>query len=110
MAPEDQTGSAGRAVANSGLEHPFSVMLTKTIEAVQRDPSYCRNFIYEMARVQLKREAWQRDPPMNILELRRMMLALETAIERVETDAAERDALLGLGPDLSAVAPDATPY
>ena len=62
-------------------------------------PAQFRNLIYEMARVQLQKEAWHRDPPMNILEMRRMMLALETAIERVETDSSLRDSVPLLAPD-----------
>src|SRR5262249_47332505 len=67
-----------------------------------------RNLIYEMARVQLQREAWHRDPPMNILELRRMMLSLETAIERVETEATFRDGVPALAPREVAIGADQT--
>jgi hypothetical protein len=94
MDSDAQQDGDGRVVATRRLDHDFSVVLAKTINAVQQDPAQFRNIIYEMARVQLQREAWRQDPPMNILELRRMMLALETAIERVETQAAQGDGLM----------------
>ena len=108
MEDDDQRQDSGRAVARQQLGHDFSLMLEKVIETAQRDQSQFRNLIYEMARVQLQREAWQRNPPMNILEMRRMMLALETAIERVETQAAQRDGLpLWPSSDLVAALEDA---
>jgi hypothetical protein len=99
MTSDDQQHGEGRALPAHRLDHAdFSRMLVKVIDNVQQDPAQYRNLIYEMARVQLQREAWHRDPPMNILEFRRMMLALETAIERVETEAAQRDATTALAP------------
>ncbi len=99
MTSDKQQQGDGRALPAHRLDHAdFSRMLVKVIQNVQQDPAQFRNLIYEMARVQLQREAWHRDPPMNILEFRRMMLALETAIERVETEATERDATTALAP------------
>lgn len=97
MAAGDEHGGAGRQLASQPA-NDFSLMLLNTIEAVKNDPAQFRNLIYEMARVSLQKEAWHRNPPMNILELRRMMLALEIAIERVETTAAQRDAVPTLAP------------
>ena len=97
MAAGDEHGGAGRQLASQPA-NDFSQMLLNTIEAVKSDPAQFRNLIYEMARVSLQKEAWHRNPPMNILELRRMMLALEIAIERVETTAAQRDAVPSLAP------------
>jgi hypothetical protein len=91
-ADEQQSGAGGQLVSRQPA-HDFSLVLLKTIDSVKNDPAQFRNLIYEMARVQLQKEAWHRNPPMNILELRRMMLALETAIERVETVSAQRDAM-----------------
>jgi hypothetical protein len=109
MSADEQQQGSGRLVTRQQLDHEFALMLVKTIEAVQHDPAQFRNCIYEMARVQLQREAWHRNPPMNILELRRMMLALETAIERVESDASQRDALPALAPHISMVGLDEAP-
>src|SRR5689334_784889 len=93
MTFDDQHEGERALPAHQLDHHAFSRMLVKVIDNVQQDPAQFRNLIYEMARVQLQREAWHREPPMNILELRRMLLALETAIERVETEAAYHDAI-----------------
>jgi hypothetical protein len=74
----------------------FSLLLSGVIDSIKNDPAQLRNAIYELARVQLQREAWHRNPPMNILEMRRLMLALETAIERVETNSSRQDELAAL--------------
>lgn len=74
----------------------FTLALSHMIESLKEDPSQLRNAIYELARVKLQRAAWQRDPPVNILEMRRLMLTLETAIERVETVSARQDELRAL--------------
>ena len=69
----------------------FSSVLARTIESIKDDPAQLRNAIYELARIKLQREAWQANPPLSILEQRRLMLALETAIERVETISSQQD-------------------
>jgi hypothetical protein len=74
----------------------FSSVLARTIESIRQDPAQLRNAIYELARIKLQKEAWAKDPPMSILETRRLMLALETAIERVETLSSGQDELRGL--------------
>ena len=84
----------GTLPASSGVD--FTLALSRMIESLKEDPSQLRNAIYELARVKLQRAAWQRDPPVNILEMRRLMLALETAIERVETVSARQDELRAL--------------
>jgi hypothetical protein len=94
---DDQQDGDGRALARDRDNRDFSAVLLKTIESLKNDPAQFRNLIYEMARVQLQKEAWHSNPPMNILELRRMMLALETAVERVETISAQHDAMPALG-------------
>ncbi|MBO0712950.1 MAG: hypothetical protein J2P47_16885 [Acetobacteraceae bacterium] len=108
MASEDQQDGGREAVPTHRLEHDFSVVLARTIEAVQHNPAQFRNLIYEMARVQLQREAWRHSSKMSLLELGRTMLALETAIERVETHAAQDDAIPALAPSGLAAALDAT--
>src|SRR5882757_10012638 len=77
-------------------EAHFSLMLSGVIDSIKNDPAQLRNAIYDLARVQLQREAWHRNPPINILEMRRLMLALETAIERVETVSSQEDGLQAL--------------
>ena len=66
-------------------------MLARTIESIRDDPAELRNAIYELARIKLQRVMWQRTPPLSTLEGRRLMLELETAIERVETVSSQQD-------------------
>jgi hypothetical protein len=104
MSADEHQDEGGGPLVSQQPANDFSLVLLKTIEAVKNDPAQFRNLIYEMARVHLQKEAWHRDPPMNILELRRMMLALETAIERVETASAQRDAMPLLAPASAVIA------
>src|SRR6266478_766601 len=50
----------------------------------------------ELARIKLRREAWQKNPAINLSEVRRLMLALESAIEGVETIYSKHDELKAL--------------
>jgi hypothetical protein len=93
MPSDDQPPGNGRSLPQARLAQDFSIVLMRTIESMKSDPSQFRNMIYEMARMRLQKEAFLRDPPMNVLEQRRLMLALETAIERVETESFVRDSL-----------------
>jgi hypothetical protein len=93
MPSDDQQRRSPTSVVQTQLAQDFSAVLLRIIESVKEDPTQIRNVIYEMARARLHKEARNRDPPMNVLELRRMMLALETAIERVETESFVRDSL-----------------
>jgi len=79
-------------------------VLSGIIESIENDRAQLRNAIYELARIQLQRIAWQRNPPMNVLEMRRLMLALETAIERVETVSSQHDSPRELSERLSLAA------
>jgi hypothetical protein len=108
MASDDEQADAVRQLATQRRTNDFSLVLLKTIESIKSDPAQFRNLIYEMARVHLQKEAWHQNPPMNILEMRRMMLALETAIERVETVSAERDGIPTLAPAASVQISDAS--
>src|SRR5215470_19824121 len=77
-------------------EVDFAVVLSRVISSMNGDPAQLRNAVYELARIKLQREAWQRDPPLNLLEMRRMMMALDCAIEHVETIHAKHDDLRAL--------------
>jgi hypothetical protein len=83
----------GRAVDVPVID--LSSVITRTLEAVREDPAQLRNAIYELARVKLQKDAWANN--MSILAARRLMLALETAIERVETVASQQDELARAG-------------
>jgi hypothetical protein len=79
----------GNQLPATSLEIDFSLVLARTIHSIKNDPSQLRNAIYELARIKLQNEALGQYPHMSILELRRLMLALETAIERVETHSSQ---------------------
>ncbi len=85
----------------------FSSVLARTIASIREDPAQLRNAIYELARVKLQKEAWAKTPSLNILETRRLMLALETAIERVETLYSQQDELHKLQSPRPVAEPDA---
>jgi hypothetical protein len=92
-------------LAVNPLEIDFSLVLARSIDSIKSDPAQLRNVIYELARIKLQKEAWQQNPEMSILELRRLMLALETAIERVETHSSEQNELCVLRPTARLVEP-----
>src|SRR5262249_33450159 len=62
-------------------------VLTNVIALVMKDPAQMRSLVYELARVTLKREAWNRFPPLQGAELKAQLSTLEQAIARVELDA-----------------------
>ncbi|HWX36726.1 MAG TPA: hypothetical protein VNZ53_56105, partial [Steroidobacteraceae bacterium] len=75
----------GKNLAARSPEVDFAVVLSRVIKSIEDDPAQLRNAVYELARIKLRREAWRRNPPINLVEARRLTLALESAIERVET-------------------------
>ena len=93
-------------MANSP-EIDFALVLARTIDSIKNDPSQLRNTVYELARTKLAMFAWEQNPRMTVLELRRMMRSFETAVEYVESHASRQDELLPLpGPaDLVTPAP-----
>jgi hypothetical protein len=102
MTSDDQQLRNANSVAQGQLAQDFSFVLLNTIESVKNDPVQFRNAIYELARERLQKEARLRDPPMTDLELQRMTLVLETAIERVETVSFARESLPLLAARISA--------
>ena len=78
-------GERARNLPTSSAELDFALVLARVIGSIENDPVQLRNVVYELARIKLQREAWQQHPPMSGRESRRMMLALEAAIDRVET-------------------------
>ena len=86
-------GSGKNFVARP-LEVEFAVVLSRVIESIEDDPApLVRDAVYELARIKLRREAWQKNPAINLSEVRRLMLALESAIEGVETVYSKQDEL-----------------
>ena len=90
-----RTNRVDYSVANSP-EIDFALVLARTIDSIKNDPSQLRNTVYELARTKLAMFAWEQNPRMTVLELRRMMRSFETAIEYVESHASRQDELLPL--------------
>jgi hypothetical protein len=88
-----QVASSNHLPANS-LEVDFGIVLARMLENLKNDPSELRNAAYELARIKLQKECWLRNPPLTVLEMRRALLSLEVAIERVEAGHSRADALL----------------
>jgi hypothetical protein len=88
-----QVASSNHLPANS-LEVDFGIVLARMLENLKSDPSELRNAAYELARIKLQKECWLRNPPLTVLEMRRALLALEVAIERVEAGHSRTDGSL----------------
>ena len=63
------------------------------IDSLNKDPAELRNAVYEFARIKLKQEVFKETPLVNISELRRVSIALETSISRVEAISSKQDRL-----------------
>jgi hypothetical protein len=97
MTSKPQEIGSGKNLAARPLEVEFAVVLSRVIESIEDDPApLLRNAVYELARIKLRREAWQKNPAINLSEVRRLMLALESAIEGVETIYSRHDELRAL--------------
>jgi hypothetical protein len=97
MTSQPQEIGSGKNLAARPLEVEFAVVLSRVIESIEDDPApLLRNAVYELARIKLRREAWRRNPAINLSEVRRLMLALESAIEGVETIYSKQDELRAL--------------
>jgi len=94
MTSQPQEIGSGKNLAARPLEVEFAVVLSRVIESIEDDPApLVRDAVYELARIKLRREAWQKNPAINLSEVRRLMLALESAIEGVETVYSKQDEL-----------------
>jgi hypothetical protein len=97
MTSQPQEIGSGKNLAARPLEVEFAVVLSRVIESIEDDPApLLRNAVYELARIKLRREAWQKNPAINLSEVKRLMLALESAIEGVETIYSRHDELRAL--------------
>jgi hypothetical protein len=91
--PDRGAGGAGgidlaRGITIARAPFDYQAALMHMIEAAQSDPSEVRRLIYEIARRNLKREAWRTNPSLTPEQVKDSLSALETAIERVEIDLA----------------------
>ena len=94
MTSQPQEIGSGKNLAARPLDVEFAVVLSRVIESIEDDPKpLLRNAVYELARIKLRREAWRRNPAINLSEVRCFMLALESAIEGVETIYSKQDEL-----------------
>src|SRR5712691_9829719 len=91
-----EIGGGRKSLAARSPEVDFSLVLSRVIGSIHQDPAQLRNAVYELARIKLQREGWQRNPPLDLLEMRRLMLALESAIEHVEVVYSKHDELRAL--------------
>ena len=74
----------------------FYFIISRAIESTKGDPAQSRKVIYELARAKLQKEAWLRNPPVGLLEMRQYLHALEAAIERIERTSSQEDELQSL--------------
>lgn len=81
-------------LATNSPEVDFALVLSRVIDNVKANPAELRNAIYELARVKLHREGWQ--SKTELWEMRRLTMALETAIERVEALSSKHDEIRAL--------------
>src|SRR5215472_2765721 len=97
MTSQPQEIGSGKNFAARPIEVEFAAVLSRVIESIEDEPApLVRDAVYELARIKLRREAWQKNPAINLSEVRRLMLALESAIEGVETVYSKRDELRAL--------------
>jgi len=89
-------GDEGANLPGASPELDFAVVLSRVIGSMQNDPAQLRHAVYELARIKLLREAWQKHPSMSVLEIGRLTQALETAIRRVEAVSSRYDELQGI--------------
>jgi len=96
MTSQPQKFDSGKNLAARSPEVDFAVVLSRVIESIEDDPAQLRNAVYELARIKLRSEACRRDAPLKLWEARHLTLALESAIERVETIYSKHDELRAL--------------
>ena len=80
-----------RNVPTTSTELDFSLVLARVIGSIENDPAQLRNAVYELARIKLEREVWQRQPPLSMTEIRNLMRSLDIAITCVESVSLRHD-------------------
>jgi hypothetical protein len=86
MASESQKIVSGKSLAAKSSETDFAIVLSRVIASMENDPAQLRSAVYELARIKLQTEF-----SINVSEKRDLALALESAIERVETISSKHD-------------------
>ena len=93
MTSEPQEIGSGKSLAARLPEVELAVILCRVIESIEHHPAQLRNAVYELARIKLRKEACRTHPPISS---GRLTLALESAIESVETIYSRHDELRAL--------------
>ena len=65
----------------------FALVLSNVIDSMREDPAQLRNAVYELARVKLEEEACLKEPSVSGEKIKQLKMALETAIQGIETFA-----------------------
>jgi hypothetical protein len=86
MASEPQEIVGKKDLAAKSSELDFAIVLSRVIASIENDPAQLRSAVYELARIKLQTEL-----SINVSEKRDLALALESAIERVETVSSKHD-------------------
>src|SRR5262249_52963181 len=93
MTSEPQDIGSGKELAARLPEVELAVILCRVIESIEHHPAQLRNAVYELARIKLRKEVSRTHP---VISLGRLTLALESAIESVETIYSRHDELRAL--------------
>jgi hypothetical protein len=96
MILEPQEIVSGKNLSAKSSEIDFAIVLSRVIGSIENDPAQLRNAVYELARIKLRTELSQRGAPINVSEKGDLALALESAIDRVETVYSKHDHLRSL--------------
>ena len=93
MTSEPQEIGSGKSLAASLPEVELAVILCRIIESFEHHSAQLRIAIYELVRAKLRKEVCRTHPPIN---LSRSTLALESAIQSVETSYSRHDEVRAL--------------
>jgi hypothetical protein len=80
----------------------FALVLSRMIDSVQQDPAQLRETVYELARIKLREQFGRED----VREINRLVGALETAIDGVETFSRQHDRIARPEPPQALSPPD----
>jgi hypothetical protein len=89
MTSEPQEIGSGKNLTARLPEVELAMILCRVIESIEYHPAQLRNAVYELARIKLRKEVGRTQP----ISLKRLTLALESAIESVETIYSRHDGL-----------------